>query len=104
MNPNGTSLPPNPDAATAARQAVVAAETAQQERLDRINRDQIDERDAQDRPTQRTSSLPAQETPTQRTLHRLATTMDSVNDAITQSLEKLASIESNTRRTATNTG
>jgi hypothetical protein len=47
---------------------------------------------------------PAQETPTQRTLQRLATTMDSVNDAITQSLEKLASIESNTRRTATNTG
>jgi hypothetical protein len=100
ISPNGTPLPPNPDAneTQAQREARVAAETAARER--------IDEQDAQQsrQPNQRAAGLPQQETPTQRTLQRLATTMDSVNDAITQSLEKLASIESNTRRTATNTG
>jgi hypothetical protein len=98
VNPNGTPLPPNPDAneTPQQRQARIEQQSTAEMTPEQIERARTTRAE--------TRSLQPQETPTQRTLQRLATTMDSVNQAITESLDKLASIESNTRRTATNTG
>ena len=101
VNPNGTPLPPNPDANETPQQRQARIE---QQAMLGMTPEQIERARTTLDTNRQAPAPPAQETPTQRTLQRLATTMDSVNDAITQSLEKLASIESNTRRTATNTG
>lgn len=100
-NPNATALPtgPNADETEQQRQTRVAREAETRQRID--EQDEIEART----PNQRTEteSIQRQRASVPDLLERMGHTMDRVQTALTESLDKLAAIETNTKKTAGNT-
>jgi hypothetical protein len=98
-NPNATALPngPNANETEQQRQTRASREAEARQRID-----EQDEREART-PNQRTEAMQQQRASVPDLLERLGDTMGRVQTALTESLDKLAAIETNTKKTAGNT-